>query len=270
MKAVVVHSKASAVEKSWSNQYAGLDAETRKEFDGIADFDKRVKQVFTIQDLTWDSIVQTMTSAAQAAGQDGVVVIASGHGARIPHDTFGGMVNWDPTEHNVDKTWNDENKVGSGLFWDEVTTIYTTVISQFSNPPTRQKEDQASVAGKKSNAKLAQKRLDAFDAYDKIGKALKAAGVRRLTFTVCCFGEASGFVDRIASNFGIEVAAFTENTVVFDEFTSFKITPSKARMVIEGDAKIKDQKSNTRLARVNSPDLDDNSIAYVGGKKKTP
>jgi hypothetical protein len=61
----------------------------------------------------------TVTDAAKAAGQGGVVVLASGHGGSKDPDAA--IVNWDPTEPpgaTHVRNWTPQ-LVGKGLFWDE-------------------------------------------------------------------------------------------------------------------------------------------------------
>lgn len=260
MKAVVVASNAAVVEKDWSNQYAGLDAAVKKEFDGIADFPIRVPRVFTISGMTWSAVVTAVSDAAQAAGTGGVVIIASGHGGSVPGDPKAGIINWDASDGDVDRAF-ETGKLGKGLFWDEVIMGYVDPIP-FGNPPTRKAEDEQAVKNKTPNAKFAQARLDAFDALTKIGAALKAAGVNRLTFTVCTAGRATQYMDKLAKHCGCQVACFKAKTMVLDDAT-FKFSPGKARLIMESDKAKDGIGSNTKRARVFSPDLDDTAIAYV-------
>jgi hypothetical protein len=107
-----------------------------------------------------------------------------------------------------------------------------------------------------------QKRHDAFDALQKIGKALHDNQVNRLTFTVCSAGGSRNYMDRLAKHCQAQVACFKILTEVIDGGT-FGFNPGKARMVLERDAKTPNSGSNIPLARVGSPSLDDSTIAYV-------
>lgn len=284
MKAVVVHSASAQVELDWAQQFAGAGLEVGQEqaFPG-PHWATRVRRVFTIPGFQpganrWVPIVDTMKAAATAAGADGVVVVASGHGGAVPvaggtqFDPDGGMINWDPTETDVGKAWTDASTVKKGLFWDDYIARYVET-RQFASPPTRKAEDEA--AGKKPGS-LPEGRLMAFKALDDIGKALKSAGVKRLAFTNCTAGAATRFLDRLSKIMGVEVACFKETTFVFND--GFDVDPKdptkmrfnslkgKSRMILERDKRPPGGNGGTNIpaARVFSPDLDNTSIAHVG------
>jgi hypothetical protein len=266
MKAVVVHASAAPVELDWSKQFAGLDAQVKNDFSAL-DWSVRSPRVFTISGFTWDAVVSTVSAAAVAAGNGGVVIIASGHGGAVlsgdpDAQRFGGMVNWDPTDtRDVDRAWIPQ-KIHRGLFWDNEVVDYLVPIP-FGNPPTRKGADEERIKNKAKGWEMSQKRHDAFDALVKVGQALKANGVARLTFTVCTAGHATGFMDRLAGFCQAEVACFSQPTVVLDDGT-FGFNPGKARLVLERDQPQNGRGTNIPQARVFSPNLDDNSIAYVG------
>lgn len=261
MKAVVVHNAAAQVEKDWSNQFAGLDRDVKSQFSAL-DWSVRVPSVFTIPGFSWNDIVSTVTRAAQAAGAGGVVIVASGHGGAVFNDPKGdgGVINWDPTDANVDLDWTPD-KVRKGLFWDDPVVRYIEPIP-FGNPPTRKAEDERDIANKVKNFRVLQKRHDAFEALQKIGQALKASGVARLTFTNCTAGHAQGFMKRLAKLCQVEVACFNQETRVLDDHT-FGFTPGKSRMILEKDKARDGLGTNIISARVFSPNLDDAGIAFV-------
>jgi hypothetical protein len=261
MKAVVVHQQATAVEKMWANQWAGLDSAVKTQFPTVVDWLVRVQKVFVIGDLTWGNIVAAISDAAKAAGQGGVVVLASGHGGSKDPDAA--IINWDPTEppgatHRRDWT---PKLVGKGLFWDEPITKYTDSIP-FGNPPTLQQEDEEKIKKKVQGWEALQKRHDAFDALQQIGKALHDNQINRLTFTVCSAGGSKNYMDRLAKHCQVHVACFKLLTEVLDD-SVFGFSPGKARLVLERDAKTSNSGTNIPLARVSSPSLDDSAIAYV-------
>lgn len=136
MKAVVVHKDAAPVEKDWAKQYAGLDSVVKAQFaTGPADWIVRVQKVFTIPALTWNDIVNTVTAAAHDAGQDGVVILASGHGGSVDADA--GIINWDATEPPGGthvRAWT-RGKVGKGLFWDEDISKYRYHSARHASHP---------------------------------------------------------------------------------------------------------------------------------------
>lgn len=263
MKAVVVHSNAAIIEKDWAKQFAGLDPAVKAEFANVVDWSVRVAQVFTIGAITWPGIVTAVSNAAVAAGAGGVVIIASGHGGSVPGDDTAGIINWDASDGDVNRGW-DSKRLGKGLFWDEEIMAYIDPIPM-GNPPTRKAEDEDAVKNRKPNAAIAQKRLEAFDALTKIGQALSSNGVRRLTFTVCTAGRATKFMEKMAKHLRADVACFKTKTMVLDDAT-FHINPGKARLIMESDKAADGFGSNTRLARVFSPDLDNPSIAFVAKK----
>ena len=261
MKAVVVHEQAAAVEKMWANQWAGLDLVVKNQFPTAVDWPVRVQKVFVITALTWGNIVATVSDAAKAAGQGGVVILASGHGGSKDPDAA--IINWDPTEPpgaTHVRGWTPQ-LVGKGLFWDESISKYTD-SRPFAAPPTLQQEDEENIKKKVKGWEVLQKRHDAFDALQKIGKALRDNQVNRLTFTVCSAGASTNFMDRLAKHCQAQVACFKLLTEVLDDGT-FGFTPGKARLVLERDAKLPNTGSNTPRARVASPNLDDSTIAYV-------
>ena len=172
MKTVVVHNNAKAVEKDWSKQFAGLDPAVKAQFATTVDWVVRTARVFTIPGTTWNDVVTSVSNAAKDAGNGGVVIIASGHGGVLPGDLKAGIINWDASDGDVTRVWED-GKFGKGIFWDEVIAQYTDVISPVSRPRTRKEEDELKVQNQSSGAKMAKLRLDAFDALQKIGKALQ-------------------------------------------------------------------------------------------------
>jgi hypothetical protein len=267
VKAVVVHKQAAPIEKDWANQYAGLDAAVKAEFLTVADWPLRVPKVFTIPALTWNDIVKTVSDAAAAAGAGGVVILASGHGGSVDPDA--GIINWDATEvpgGTRSRDWKP-GKVGKGLFWDEPVSKYTDPIPQ-GMPPTLKEEDEDKIKRKVQGFQVLQMRHDAFEALQKIGSALQANGVKRLTFTVCNAGASTNFMNRLAKHCHAQVACFKELTRVFDDGT-LGMTPGKARLILERDKTRTDPKkdlgtTNIPRARVLSPDLDNPSIAFVG------
>jgi hypothetical protein len=198
-------------------------------------------------------------------------------------DLDGGMINWDPTETDVGKAWTDAATVKKGLFWDDIIARYVET-RQFANPPTRKAEDEAAIkkadeaakTGKRPDVSLPEGRLLAFKALDEMGKALKGAGVARLSFTNCTSGAATRFMDRLAKLMGVEVACFKETTFVFND--GFEVDPKKpsqlrpnslkgkSRMILERDKMPLGQNKGTNIpaARIFSPDLDNASIAFVG------
>jgi hypothetical protein len=262
MKAVVVHKDAAPVEKDWARQYAGLDLAVKNQFlMGPADWNVRVQKVFTIPTLTWAAIVQTVSDAATAAGSDGVVILASGHGGT--KDADAGIINWDATEppggtHVRDWT---PDKVGKGLFWDEPISKYIEPIPH-GLPPTLKEEDEEKIKKKVKGFEVLQKRHDAFDALQKIAAALQTNHVKRLTFTVCNAGASTNFMDRLAKLCHTQVACFKVLTRALDDGT-FGFTPGKARLILESDKARDGVGTNVASARVVSPDLDNSSIAYV-------
>ena len=162
MKAVVVHSAAKQVELDWSNQFAGLDADVKSQF-SAADWTIHVSRVFTFTGFTWDPIVSTVTSAAQAAGAGGVVIIASGHGGAVftgPQAASGGVINWDSTDADVDRDWTPQ-KVAKGLFWDDMVARYLDPIP-LGNPPNQKGIDEKSIADQVQGFQIIQKRLQSF------------------------------------------------------------------------------------------------------------
>jgi hypothetical protein len=294
MKVAVVHSLAARVELDWANQFAGTGSEAAQEFAFPGPhWAVRVRRVLTIPGFgagatRWVPIVDTVKAAATAAGQGGVVIIVSGHGGAVPagsgFDPDGGMINWDPTETDVGKVWTDPATVKRGLFWDDTIARYVET-RQFANPPTRKAEDEAAIkkaddvfakTKKRPDVSLQEGRLLAFNALDEMGKALKAAGVTRLSFTNCTSGAATRFMDRLAKIMGVQVACFKETTVVYND--GFDVDPKdptkkrpnslkgKSRMILERDRQPVGGNGGTNIppARVFSPDLDNASIAFVG------
>ena len=261
MKAAVVHGSAAAVERDWAKQFVGLDPDVKSQFSAV-DWCVRVPRVFTIPNFTWAGIVATVTSAAQAAGAGGVVIIVSGHGgAAFDNAGEGGLINWDPTDTvDVDRDWTRE-KIHKGLFWDDPVVRYIDRIPM-GNPPNLKGEDERDIANKVKDFDILQKRHDAFEALQNIGNALKTSGVARLSFTSCTTGVAQAFMRRLAKLCQVEVAAFNQETMVLDDHT-FGLSPGKARMIMETDKAQDGLRTNRLAARVFTPSLDDPKIAFV-------
>ena len=221
-----------------------------------------------IPGFKWDDIVKTVSDAAKGAGIGGVVIVASGHGGAAQGSPDIGLINWDPTDVDpsnphqlVERSWQ-AGKVGKGLFWETDISKYTDVISAQSRPRTLKEQDEQNIRNKTQNSKILQMRHDAFDALEKIGKALQENQVKRLTFTVCTAGGAKVFMDRLAKHCHAQVACFKVPTKVLDDHT-FGLIPGKARMILEKHEAKDGLGTNILSARVFSPNLDDTSIAYV-------
>lgn len=263
MKTVVVHGAAKPVEIDWAKQYAGLDSAVKSQFATVADWPVRVPRVFTITGFTWADVVSTVSAAAQAASTGGVVIVASGHGGAVfqgDPNGDGGVINWDPTDGNVDLDWTT-TKIRKGLFWDDMVARYLDPIPM-GNPPNQKGIDEQNIRDKVKDFQIIQRRHDAFVALQAIGQACKSNGVARLTFTVCTAGRATAFMKRLANICQVEVACFKETTMVLDDAT-FGVNPGKSRLILEKDKSRDGTGTNIPAARVFSPKLDDTSIATV-------
>ena len=171
---------------------------------------------------------------------------------------------------DVGLVW-EPGKFGKGLFWDYILSIYTDVIPM-GKPPTRKAEDEKAVnedtsPGKK-DSDIQRRRLEAFTALEQIGQALRTNKVKRLTLTCCTVGDAPKFIDRIAKLMGVEVAAFNQKTKVFDDTEYHTKIQGKSRLILDSDYGKVDAPgangTNKEWARVETPNLDSSSIAYVG------
>ena len=259
MKAVVVHASSKPVELDWANQFAGVDAQVKAQFPAV-DFASRSTTVSKISGFTWTAVVTAVSAAAKLAGGNGVVIIVSGHGGAVPGDPDGGVLNWDPTDTDVNLDWNRQ-KIRKGLFWDHMVARYLEPIP-FGNPPTQKAIDEKNIKEQNGDFAITQKRHEAFEALEQIGLALKASGVKRLTFTSCTAGRAPNFLKRLAKICGTEVACFNQKTMVFNDVNS---GAGKSRLILEADKNRDGVLGSTNIlsARVFSPDLDDKNIAFV-------
>ena len=152
----------------------------------------------------------------------------------------------------------------NGIFWDGDHIGYDTS----SIGPSLKAVDEKNIADDKSPGKKdtehKPKRLEAFQALDQIRVAIAATKIRRLSFTSCTAGAATGFIDGLAKFLKTEVAAFNQTTEVIDD-TQFKPSvQGKSRLILEADDTADGKGTNVMLARANSPNLDDPSIAHVG------
>ena len=262
MKAVVVAKTAAQVERDWASQFAGLDAEVKKQFLTTVPWGERVGQVFMIDPLTWDGIVKAVRSAAAAARAGGTVVIASGHGGFVQGRPDRGILIWDPSAHDVALSW--QQNPGLGVFWDGDMIGYDTS----SQGPSQKAVDEQNIANdtsaNKQDTQWRQRRLDAFKAMGQVRDALKANRVLRISFTQCAAGNATTFIDGLAKFLGCQVASFKENTEVIDDTQYNNTVQGKSRMILEGDDGTNGQGTNVMLARAMSPNMDDSKISYVG------
>ena len=259
MKSVVVHASSKPVELDWANQFAGLDAQVKAQFSAV-DFASRSTVVSKITGFTWTDVVAAVTAAAKAAGTGGVVIVVSGHGGAVPGNPDGGVLNWDPTDADVDLNW-DRQKIRKGLFWDDMVARYLDPIP-LGNPPNQKGIDEKNIKEKRGDFQITQKRHEAFEALDQIGQALRANGVKRLTFTSCTAGRAPNFLKRLAKICGTEIACFNQKTRVFNDVNA---GAGKSRLILDVDTAREGLagSSNILSARVFSPDLDNSSIAFV-------
>ena len=90
-------------------------------------------------------------------------------------------------------------------------------------PPTKIEEDEDKIKRRVGDWQVLQKRHEAFEALQKIGNALQANKVTRLTFTVCNAGASKNFMDRLAKHCHAQVACFKLLTKVLDG--TFGFTP---------------------------------------------
>lgn len=259
-------------ERDWAKQWAGLDPPLMAQFPTVVDWQARAREVIWITRPTWDNIVDKIFRAAVSAQRDGVVVIATGHGHGNKDHPEEGLINFDPAEHQGNLSWQPGNeqlgKTGTGVFFDQVITTYLDPITDPHNPviiTTLKQLDEKAIKDKTAGWRVRKMRHDAFDAVQQMGSALHANLVRRLTFTSCSAGKSTVFMDGLAKLCQTEVATFKVKTAVFND-ANFVNGPGKARMTLESDASSPGG-TNIPLARVTSPNLDDPSIAYVGGKR---
>lgn len=259
MKAVVVHASSKAVELDWANQFAGLDAQVKAQFPAV-DFASRSSVVSKITGFTWTDVVTAVSAAASQAGANGVVIIVSGHGGAVPNNPDGGVLNWDPNDGDVDLDWT-RTKIRKGLFWDDMVARYLDPIP-FGNPPNQKGIDEKNIREKRGDFQITQKRHEAFEALDKIGQALRANNVKRLTFTSCTAGRATRFLKRLAKICGTEIACFNQKTRVFNDVNA---GAGKSRLILDADTNRDGLPGSTNIlsARVFSPDLDNPAIAFV-------
>lgn len=263
MKVAVVHTGADQVEKDWAKQFAGLDAQVKKQFDTVVNWVERSTKVHFIQNVTWSDTVTTVSAAIKNAGAGGTVVIVSGHGGAVPANINRGILIWDPNATSVALTWTPGG-FGNGMFWDGDHIGYDTS----STGPSQKAVDEKNIAEDKSPGKKdtehKQKRLEAFQALDQIRVAIAATKIRRLSFTSCTAGAATGFIDGLAKFLKTEVAAFNQETRVIDDTQYKPSVQGKSRLILEADDTADGKGTNVMLARANSPNLDDPSIAHVG------
>ena len=262
-KVAVVHTGAAQVEKDWANQFAGLDAVVKKQFDTVVKWGERSTKVHLIASVTWSDTVTAVSAAIKDAGVGGTVVIVSGHGGAVPGNANRGIIIWDPNAANVGLTWTSGG-FGNGMFWDGDHIGYDTS----SVGPSQKEVDEKNIADDTSPGKKdtehKQKRLEAFQALDQVRVAIAATKIRRLTFTSCTVGAATGFIDGLAKFLKTEVAAFNQTTSVIDDTQYKPSVQGKSRLILEADNTADGKGTNVMLARANSPNLDDPKIAHVG------
>jgi hypothetical protein len=263
MKVAVVHTGAAQVEKNWANQFAGLDAQVKKQFDTVVNWGQRSTKVHFIPNVTWSDTVTTVSAAIKSAGAGGTVVIVSGQGGAVPGNINRGILIWDPNATTVALAWRPGD-FGNGMFWDGDHIGYDTS----STGPSQKAVDEKNIADDTSPGKKdtehKQKRLEAFQALDQIRVAIAATKIRRLSFTSCTAGAATGFIDGLAKFLKTEVAAFNQETAVIDDTQYKPSVQGKSRLILKADDTADGKGTNVMLARANSPNLDDPSIAHVG------
>jgi hypothetical protein len=262
-KVAVVHQAAAQVELDWAKQFAGLDADVKKQFATVVKFVERSTTVFFIPTVDWPATVTTVSAAIKEAGAGGTVIIVSGHGGAVPNNAKRGIIIWDPNAQNVGLTWT-VNGFGNGMFWDGDHIGYDTSSVGPSLKAVDEKNIADDTSAGKKDTEHKQKRLEAFNALSQIKAAIAATKIKRLTFTSCTVGAATGFIDGLAKFLGTEVAAFNQETSVIDD-TQFKPSvQGKSRLILAADAAVDGKGTNIMLARVQSPNLDDPAIAHVG------
>ena len=249
MKKIAVHCIVDPAEVAWAKQFAGEDAAVKKQFPS-APFNERGRAA--IRAVTWESIVSTIEKAAVMAGCGGWIGLVSGHGGSDCSHQDVLVANCPVTSRRVATVYLDPNK---RISFNQVTVFY----KESPGPPSKSQEenDRDVLAGKiAGNKAAAQARLNIRRFYDRIGVALSSNHLRRLAFLVCNIGASTAFVDQIATDWGVDIAAFKFRTACgFD-------TGNKARLWLARDSK-DGQGTNTMQARVYSPSLDDPNIAYV-------
>ncbi|MBP0579176.1 hypothetical protein J8I29_07655 [Labrys sp. LIt4] len=262
-KVAVVHAGAAQVELDWAKQFAGLDAEVKKQFATVVQWVERSTTVHSIANVTWTDTVAAVSAAIKDAGTGGTVVVVSGHGGAVPGNVDRGIIIWDPNAATVGLTWTSGN-FGNGMFWDGDHIGYNTS----SSGPSQKEVDEKNIADDTSPGKQdtlhKQKRLEAFLALDQIRVAIAATKIRRLTFTSCTVGAATGFIDGLAKFLKTEVAAFNQETSVIDDTQYKPSVQGKSRLILFADNSADGKGTNVMLARANSPNLDDPKIAHVG------
>jgi len=272
MNKVLLYWNKTREDDTWARQFAGDDSSLVSFYapqnfppgTNLPDFPIRKRIAIAAHVPTWDAFMHGIEDAAALAGSGGLIFLLGGHG---------GSACVDQNDH-IDPRCRDR-EVGTVFFdpdfrlgFNQDVVTYRDIKRDLMNQSLHDVDMKAILdrktgsvrpLGKKHHTNAGQ-RWEAWNHYDRIGKILRYRNIFRIVFLSCSLGGSPDFMDDIARDWGAQVAAFKFHVTVIP---AENLDDRKARFVFKSDMNTPGQGTNVATARVFTPSLDDNSIAYV-------
>jgi hypothetical protein len=279
MNKVLLYWKKTSEDEAWAIQFTGDDPSLVSEYapaknppgTTLPDFPIRKRVAITTAAPTWAALMRGVDASAALAGRDGLVFLLGGHGGSACVDDNDHI---DPRCRfkDVGTVFFDPD---SRLGFNQDIVTYRNTKAELMNSSLHDVDMKAILSrtpglvrplGKKHHTTAAQ-RWEAWNNYDRIGKILRYRQIHRIVFLSCSLGGSPDFMDGIAEDWGVQVAAFKSHVTVIPPET---FPDRKARFVFKHDIKTPGQGTNIPSARVFTPSLDDSALAYVAQPPRIP
>jgi hypothetical protein len=277
---VVITNLHEPLETRWSYQFIGEKGMRKAWPAENALFNNRRRYGQPALQPKWKDIIAALKAAAALAGANGTVILATGHAASTPQ-CIAGTKGCNP---NVGKITFDQLKT---LVIDQNVAFYKTTPAGKGGAtfPSPADEDQHRIEeaealktpkGKEAFIKSltnknqapaaikyaieagtrAAERKALRDNYEAIGVALATPKVKRIVLLSCAVGSATKFIDQLARDWELEVAAYRQR-VTFEEDDKDKV---RAHLLTDAVG----VGTNVPRAEIDPPNVSDPKVGYIG------
>jgi hypothetical protein len=277
---VVITNLHDRLETRWSYQFIGEQGMRAAWPAEKALFDGRRRHGQPVLHPTWKDIIAALKTAAALAGANGTVILATGHAGATPQ-CVAGTAGCDPT---VGRVTFDQF---STLVIDQSVAFYKTTppgsggakfpsaaekdqhrIEQaealntakgkeaFIKSLTDKKQAPAAIKDALEAAAKATKRKARRAIYEAIGAAMAKPKLKRIVLLSCAVGSATKFIDQLARDWGVQVAAYRQR-VAFEDDDKNKV---RAHLLTDTDG----VGTNIPRAEIAPPNATDPKVGYIG------
>jgi hypothetical protein len=203
---------------------------------------------------------KTMNAVARASkmAQNGLVILALGHGGGDETDTSKAMVDFgrkrafriqqDTLNYSADDLKSDKKII---QFASPIKNR-CSALAKYKHPPSHKAREDWD---KCIDAKEAKKRIDIRKKFVKIGDALRSNNIKQVIFLSCNVGKGQAFLNKLGTQWGVKVTGYKHRLAVGkDSQGIYRVYFLKDKRDGQG--------SNTERARSELPPLDQ---SYTSG-----